>query len=217
MDNAKYALKTNVILSNLTIKLRFGDNNPNGQDDKNISSRYRMEDHRAETCAACIQHEKHCKEVARSDIRDFDKNYKLITDIWKRNCPMWANKYHLGNGKPKGLFAGTLTMSKDDKYNEEDMIYAIKKIMVQETCPVEKYAWYLEYQDNGSPHIHFIYRTKTEGRIHAKVFKRYWKIWDESKKLGKGFRGGYHSKVDSETAYLEYIEKDGGRHQSNWI
>lgn len=146
-----------------------------------------------------------------------NESFKNYGRCERHNIENLKVKHHDGNGKPKGLFAGTLTMSKDDKFNEEDMIHAIKKIMAQETCPVEKYAWYLEYQDNGSPHIHFIYKTKAEGRIHAKVFKRYWKIWDESKKLGKGFRGGYHSKVDSETAYLEYIEKDGGRHQDNWL
>lgn len=148
---------------------------------------------------------------------EYDKLFQVIINGYRKCDVHGTKKHHEGNGKPKGLFAGTLTMSNTDTYNEEDMIHAIKKIMAQETCPVEKYAWYLEYQDNGTPHIHFIYKTKADGRIHAKVFKRYWKIWDESKKLGKGFRGGYHSKVDSETAYLEYIEKDGGRHQNNWL
>jgi len=125
-------------------------------------------------------------------------------------------KHHIGNGKPKGIFAGTLTMSPADPENEDTMIEAMKKIVKQETCPVKRYAWYLEYQSNGLPHVHFIYETVSTGRIHQKVFKRYWKIWDESRKQGQGFRGGYHKVVDSETAYLEYIEKDGGRHQSDW-
>lgn len=134
----------------------------------------------------------------------------------RHNYEVLKVKHHNGNGKPKGLFAGTLTMSPNDPENVETMICAIKKIFSQNTCPVKRYVWYVEYQDNGLPHIHFIYETESSGRIHSKVFKRYWKVWDESKRLGNGFRGGYHKVVDSETAYLEYIEKDGGRHENKW-
>lgn len=138
----------------------------------------------------------------------------------RRNCPVMlekSKKYsHKGNGVPKGSWAGTLTMSPNDSLNEEDMVDAIKKIMKQKTCPVEKYAWYLEYTENGLPHIHFIYRTPTGGRIHQKVFKRIWKIWDENQSVGAGHRGGYHRLVHSEDEYLKYIGKDNGRHQSNW-
>lgn len=125
-------------------------------------------------------------------------------------------QHHIGNGKPNGIFAGTLTMSPKDALNENDMLHAINKIMIQKTVPVEKYAWYLEYTDANVPHIHFIYRTTSGGRIHQKIFKRYWKIWDESQQCGKGHRGGYHKVVESETAYTEYIEKDGGRHINKW-
>lgn len=127
-----------------------------------------------------------------------------------------SRKHHAGNGKPKGLFAGTLTMAPNDRLNEHDMTTAIEKIMKQETCSVKKYAWYLEKTANGLPHIHFVYETNTGGRIHQKVFKRYWKIWDEKTKCGKGFRGGYHKLCESETAYTEYIAKDGGRCVNKW-
>lgn len=123
---------------------------------------------------------------------------------------------HEGNGAPTGTFAGTLTKSPDDPLSEDDMVNAITKIMAQQTCPVEKYAWYVEYTENGLPHIHFIYRTVSNGRIHQKVFKRYWKTWDEKVKLGKGHRGGYHRHVESELAYLEYIAKDSGRCGKSW-
>lgn len=123
---------------------------------------------------------------------------------------------HEGNGAPSGTFAGTLTKAPDWEETEDDMVYAICKIMEQQTCPVEKYIWYVEYTDNGLPHIHFIYRTVSGGRIHAKVFKRYWKQWDEKRKLGHGHQGGYHKHVQSETAYKEYISKDSGRSGSKW-
>lgn len=139
---------------------------------------------------------------------------------WYKNCPVMASKRSKyvpkSNGSPKGCFAGTLTMSPSDCFNEEDMISSVKKIFSQKTCPVEKYAWYLEYTENGLPHIHFIYKAKSGGRIHQKVFKRCWSIWDESQPVGSGHRGGYHRLCHDEGDYLKYIKKDNGRHQSNW-
>lgn len=123
---------------------------------------------------------------------------------------------HEGNGAPSGVFAGTLTKAPDWKETEDDMIRAMHKIMEQKTCPVEKYAWYLEYTNAGTPHIHFVYQTITGGRIHQKVFKRYWKQWSEKDHIGKGFIGGYHKHVTSELAYLEYIKKDEGVHMDRW-
>jgi len=125
--------------------------------------------------------------------------------------PAPKKKHHEGNGKPKGLFAGTLTMGVTTPETEETMVKAIKKIMNQQTCPVKKYKWYVEYTERGLPHVHFMYETYTGGRIHAKVFMRYWKLWDEGIRHGKGFQGGYHKEVNSEVAYDEYIQKDGGR------
>lgn len=138
---------------------------------------------------------------------------------WIAKCPCNAHikrVHHKGNGRPKGLWAGTLTMSPTDPYNEEDMVQAIRKLFKQATCPVEKYAWYVERTENDIPHIHFIYRTPDGGRIHAKVFKRVWRLWNEDIKLGAGHKGGYHRLVSDEDAYLKYIAKDNGRHDSNW-
>lgn len=175
-----------------------------------------MEVHIPDNCTACIKHREWCDRLAKATMdRDWDKLWNIGMKQWKQHCPMFK-KHHEGNGKPKGMFAGTLTMSPNDPENEDTMVEAIKKIFKQETCPVKRYAWYVERTTNGLPHIYFIYETVSSGRIHQKVFKRYWKTWDESVKQGQGFRGGYHKVVDSETAYVEYIEKDGGRHQSNW-
>jgi hypothetical protein len=146
----------------------------------------------------------------------FDKYLKQ----WWSMCPMRQHLVkrtnHRGNGAPNGTWAGTLTLSPKDPYNEEDMVKAIRKIFAQKTCPVEKYSWYLEYTEAGLPHIHFIYRLSNGGRIPKRVFKRQWDIWDESQKVGVGHRGGYHALVHDESEYLKYISKDKGRHDSNW-
>lgn len=140
---------------------------------------------------------------------------------WKSTCETYAKnhpkpKHHVGNGTPKGIWAGTLTMAPSDPYNEEEMVSAIKKVFSQKTCPVEKYCWYVEFTEAGLPHVHFCYKTSHGGRIHAKVFKRCWPIWDEKTSVGRGHRGGYHKICCDEDAYLEYIKKDDGRHDTNW-
>lgn len=147
--------------------------------------------------------------------KEFDYWYKMYFrhDPETHITAPLPDKSHSGNGTHQGLFAGTLTMSPNDGLNEEDMVQAIQKIFSQQTVPVKNWAWYREYTKNGVPHIHFCYETETGGRIHKKVFQRYWKIWDEPRnQTGRaGFPGGYHSPAKSETAYLEYISKDGGR------
>lgn len=156
------------------------------------------------------------------DDRLYDKMFKQSLNDVRRNCPAlvekWALKFNptRSNHKPLGTWAGTLTMSDKDATNEEEMISAIKKIFRQKTVPVQKYAWYLEYTANGLPHIHFIYRTASGGRIHAKVFRRIWKFWDETQNVGAGHRGGYHRLCHSEDEYMKYISKDQGRHEINW-
>lgn len=170
--------------------------------------------HDGEWCEACLIHEDWCRELARGNYtpHEFERLWSKAWKDYMTNCPLRRKVItHKGNGTHQGLYAGTLTMSPDWGKTEEDIVHAIEKIMAQKTCPVSKYAWYLEYTENGTPHVHFIYETEGKGRIHQKVFKRYWE-WDESVHVGKGHKGGYHKPVKSEVAYQEYISKDEGRH-----
>jgi len=146
-----------------------------------------------------------------------------LMDKWsahKHRCHrINVNKTHTGNGTYAGAWAFTLTKAPTDPYNVGDMICAVRKLLLQKSCPVIKYAWYLEYKPTpedayAHPHIHGIYETVTGGRIEAKHFKRAWPIWDEKSFLGKGFRGGYHRPIKSEEGYQEYIKKDGGISES---
>lgn len=80
---------------------------------------------------------------------------------------------------------------------EQDMIKACHKLYSQTSCEIMEGACYLEYTKDGRPHVHGWYQTHTGGRVYAKVFERIWKIWDESKKQGKGHQGGFHERVKS--------------------
>lgn len=120
-----------------------------------------------------------------------------------------------GRPKSNSAFAFTLTCSPADGLSHTDMIVAVKKVMAQQSQPVKKFAWYLESKgvdDTGAPlhpHIHGMYETVSGVKIKDQHWKRAWKLWDPSAKLGAGFRGGYHRPVKSEEAYSEYIAKDG--------
>lgn len=147
-----------------------------------------------------------------------DRLSEYMKDVCKKSYDKYHGLSHSGNGKYKGSFAFTLTKSPEDDLSEEDMLEAVRKIMSQTSCPVKKYAWYLEYKENGShPHIHGVYETESGGRIEAKYFKRYWPIWDEKLSLGHGFRGGYHRPVRNDENYAQYISKDGGLSESKNI
>lgn len=120
-----------------------------------------------------------------------------------------------GRPKSNGAFAFTLTCSPADGLSHTDMVVAVKKVMAQKSQPVKTFAWYLESKGvdaSGTPihpHIHGMYETVSGVKIKDQHWKRAWKLWDPSVKLGAGFRGGYHRPVKSEEAYSEYIAKDG--------
>lgn len=132
-------------------------------------------------------------------------------------------KTHKGNGTHQGAWAFTFTKAPTDDLTVAQMIGAAQKVMRQKSCPVKKYAWYLEYKgvdDAGiptHPHIHGMYETVSGGRIEAKHWMRAWPIWKESVPCGAGFRGGYHKAVADDTAYSDYIKKDGGIGETNGL
>jgi len=176
--------------------------------------------HSSESCEGCIWHERACKEFLH-DTHDFDRKWDLLWKQYINRCPalkaQQPTKSHKGNGTHKGIWAGTLTVSPKDELTKEDMITAIKKLMRQKSCPVKEYVWYLETTTAGLPHVHFMYRTESGGRIERKHFKRLWHIWDEDVKCGAGHRGGYHRPCHSETEYLAYVKKDDSPdHEDTW-
>ena len=152
-----------------------------------------------------------------------DQQFEKLMDEWIQHAidvhGLPDNRHKTTpNGKYKGPFAFTMTMSPSDGLTEEDMILACRKVMDQKSQPVKKFAWYLEYKDESTkahPHIHGMYETETGRRIERKHWKRQWSIWDETIPLGQGFRGGYHRPVRSNEAYSNYIAKQGGIGESN--
>lgn len=157
---------------------------------------------------ACLLLAKKTFDMAYTE-KDIDRYFNHL-----RKCQ--SDTSHVGNGTYNGPFAFTLTKSPEDSVTTSDMIKAAQKLMSQQSCPVEKYAWNLEYGENqDNPHIHGMYLTKTGGRIERKHFMRAWPIWDEKKAMGAGFRGGYHRPVRHNECYLDYIAKEGHIGETN--
>lgn len=96
-------------------------------------------------------------------------------------------------------FTLTTNITDSEKFLEEEqkMILAATKILTQNTNPIVDGEAYLEYTANGAPHIHGWYKTKSGGRVYAKIFKRHWSLWNEDKRIGDGHQGGYHKKMKS--------------------
>lgn len=109
----------------------------------------------------------------------------------------WANiEAHLREvhkpPKNKKTFAFTFTTNKDTKLEvQKEMCYSAWKLFQQKTTPVEEGEVYLEYTEQGRPHLHGWYVTEDGGRIFAKVFHRCWPSWGEKARQTK-FAGGYH-------------------------
>jgi len=171
-----------------------------------------------------------CNECADAHARAWHTgidSFMKISDFIERWHEQKHTKHHEGNGVVKSPWAFTLTKSPTDKLTVADMIAAARKIMRQKSCPVKKYAWYLEYKGVDAeglpahPHIHGIYETEAGYKIEEKHFARAWPIWREKNSkgevimLGDGFRGGYHRAVHDTAAYSDYIAKDGGIGESN--
>lgn len=166
-------------------------------------------------CGADAEHSEAMKSWATTgDFKSPDNIHKKWMKHLREHHGFQGGKVErTGNGAPQGAFAFTLTKSPADDLTEQDMIEAVRKIMKQKSCPVVRYAWYLEYGDKENkthPHIHGMYETESGGVIEKKHWKRAWKIWDPTTRLGAGFRGGYHRPVRSEENYSDYIKKDMG-------
>lgn len=114
---------------------------------------------------------------------------------------------------PGTEYAFTLTMP--PTYVPKKPIEECAKLLLEHGLtnkPYEKpseYAFVLEHTEQGTPHIHGVYKTPSGRRIAAKYFQRYWPLWDEKKKLGNGHQGGYHQKARHTESYAAYLEKEG--------
>lgn len=117
-----------------------------------------------------------------------------------------CRRYH-PDPKPAKQFAFTFTTNKTKEEIEQEMCDSAHKLFVQKTVPVRAGEVYLEYTEEGRPHLHGWYETQDGGRIFAKTFRRCWQYWGEKDKRTK-FAGGYHEEMKS-NRYRGYASSEG--------
>jgi len=106
----------------------------------------------------------------------------------------------------------TLTYSPkwfSDEEARKQMSKAIDKLLKYYTDEIIQLRAIGEVGSNGLSHIHCFYKLREGKKITDKNFKRAYSYWNPTKKLGyKGFEGGHHDNVRSESDFLGYIDKD---------
>jgi len=106
----------------------------------------------------------------------------------------------------------TLTYSPNwftDTVAREKMTKAIDKLLKYYADDIVQLRAIGEVGTNGLSHVHCFYKLRGGLKIKDKNFKRAWPHWNPQKRLGyKGFEGGHHECVKSESDFLGYIDKD---------
>lgn len=150
------------------------------------------------------------KCVAEGTTSHRDSAYDLIT-----HCIL-KNKYRpRPPAKHRGYELGarefTLTYSPkwfDDETARSRMQMGITKLMKYYKDEIIDLRAVGEVGSNGLSHVHCFYKLKGGVKITDKNFKRAWPFWNPKKPMGRGFEGGHHQTVRSESDFLGYIEKD---------
>lgn len=134
---------------------------------------------------------------------------KRCAELWSK-CDSNAYIAHVWEHdvKPKKTWAFTLTTNGNDVREEEQKLCsAVYKLFRQQTTLVEAGGAWLEYTEEGRPHIHGWYQTVEGGRVFAKTFQRCWPLWKEKRGQTK-FGGGYHEQMKT-NRYLGYASAEG--------
>lgn len=172
-------------------------------------------------CCGGVAKEGPCAGHCQSHCRWYCDNRPLAFERGTRSEKEWDHFYRVqflkhgveyhgreDQSNKKKQFAFTLTTNGDDVAEEEEKLReAVEKIFRQQTVPVYEGAAYLEYTEAGRPHIHGYYETNDGGRIFAKVFKRCWPLWGETRGHTK-FAGGYHEQMKT-NRYKGYMAAEG--------
>lgn len=132
---------------------------------------------------------------------------------FKSRCKAHAPKVDSRKADASTAYAFTLTMPPD--YVPKKPIEEAARLIMENgitSKPYQraiKWAFVVEHTEQGTPHVHGMYKTESGRRIEKKYFERYWPLWKEETKLGHGHKGGYHQKARDEQCYEAYMEKEG--------
>lgn len=171
-------------------------------------------------CSACVNRQKTLlTKEPNTDYPDCEDCYLswdfVMREYLNHYCPTHkpSPKADPRKATPETEYAFTLTMP--PSYSPKKPIEEAARLIMENGITnkpyekADKWAIVLEHTENGTPHVHGVYRTPSGRRIATKYFKRYWDLWDEKIKLGHGHKGGYHAKARHTESYDAYLEKEG--------
>ena len=173
----------------------------------------------------CKSYENYLYETLKQGAINRAKNYIMTThEVNKDNAYDWDEAYQTlrkeGYFAPKpkkhaghelGAREFTLTYSPkwcDDAEARKLFTRAMDRLYKYYEGSILQLRAVGEVGTNGLSHIHCFYKLEGGLKITDKNFKRAWKYWNPSKKLGWGFEGGHHACVKNEADFLGYIDKD---------
>lgn len=166
---------------------------------------------RSEDCDYCNEfrqwNEDDLKECERAKLRGMNWTAHIgdVVIPRMREYHEHCKRYH--DNRNSKQYAFTFTTNKSKEEIQTTMIESCYKLYKQQTCPILEGEAYLEYTEEGRPHIHGWYETVDGGRVFAKVFARCWPAWKEKRGQTK-FAGGYHEQMKT-NRYKGYASAEG--------
>lgn len=88
------------------------------------------------------------------------------------------------------------------------MTQAIRRLLKYYRNEIQEFIAVGEIGKSGLSHIHGYYLLAGGKKMTDKNFQRAWKYWNPKKPYGKGFEGGHHDLVKSESNFVGYIDKE---------
>lgn len=128
--------------------------------------------------------------------------------LWSIDSKAFGEHVYEHVPKPVKTFAFTFTTNLDTQLEvQKEMCDSAWRLFQQKTTPVAEGEVYLEYTEEGRPHLHGWYVTEDGGRIFAKTFRRCWSPWAEKARQTK-FAGGFHELMKT-NRYKGYASTEG--------
>lgn len=154
-------------------------------------------------CSFCASYLPELERINRSDWIPASKT-KAQYELTKIHLAHFKREH----SRVAKTYAFTFTTNLDTKLEvQKEMCEAAFRLFNQKTVPVSEGEVYLEYTEEGRPHLHGWYQTESGGRIFAKIFKRCWAPWGEKGRLTK-FPGGFHEEMRN-NRYIGYAQSEG--------
>lgn len=155
------------------------------------------------TCSVCSGFLEELETIKKTDWLAATKTEMMMKAVEKQLIHEKKEHY-----KKHKTYAFTFTTNQNTKEEiQKEMCESAWRLLNQKTTPVVEGQVYLEYTEEGRPHLHGWYKTESGGRIFAKTFKRCWQFWGEKNRMTK-FPGGYHEEMKTDR-YLEYASSEG--------